>query len=164
MTSPTADQIACAIVTAARACDNDPIEVAMGRHNRRARHFVYEALKQSFPQALKQRLAGYVSGGDAAKALRFINVHDYYVIGGEQPWFKKDVLAAVVRSIREGEVVTDCPLVPTPHEGRKRAVPKLSALMAARDAEGVDVTAVLMGDPSPERSAMNRQAYPEGAL
>lgn len=73
MSFPTADQVALAIVTAARLQGDDPLVIAAGEHGPRGRHVAFAGLLEAFPEARKAGLArcvGYRSPGSASSNLR----------------------------------------------------------------------------------------------
>jgi hypothetical protein len=58
--SPTADDVAVAIIAACRETKEDPIEVATRAPARRARHYAAHALANQFPDVLRERIADMV--------------------------------------------------------------------------------------------------------
>ena len=69
---PSADQVARAVVTAARLCDEDPIACVGGAHGLRSRYYVMRALHAVFPDVLQKKIASYVgvAPSQVAEAVR----------------------------------------------------------------------------------------------
>lgn len=68
---PTADQVALAVVTAARLTGEDPVAIGE-RRSMTARAYVYAGLRAAYPECTTDvlgRLAGYSAGSAARGAL-----------------------------------------------------------------------------------------------
>ncbi|MRX32831.1 hypothetical protein [Aminobacter sp. MDW-2] len=93
MTFPTAEQIATAIVLAARQFGDDPMAVARGEPFHRSRHMAVVALMEVFPDAPKRGLArccGYGAPKGLASSLKYAR---------SQPWWSDDLIDEVVGAL-----------------------------------------------------------------
>jgi hypothetical protein len=137
MSPPTADDVALAIVLAAREFDEDPEAVARGAPNMASRSTAYRALMFVFLGHYEKSIIRLVGGGkDFLK---------HFEKGLPRDTRRKQRYAIAIR-IAERII-----------EQRERPVRRLSMRIApARRAD--NVTASLMGDPPPGRSALAQQA------
>jgi hypothetical protein len=138
---PTADQVACAIVAAARETGEDPIACARGLGELRCRHYALHALCHVFGDpALRTPIARMV--GSPSKPSAFYRASVWYVLGEgpqgakvKKPWWDAAVLGRVIDALGE---VARLPMRPIeeparvvapaprshhgPHQGGQRAV------------------------------------------
>lgn len=77
---PTADDVAIAIVTAARLTGEDPLLVADANAELQCRHYVVHALAAIFPLLPTKRL-GFLVGLDEKKAIYFYRASRWSVLG-----------------------------------------------------------------------------------
>lgn len=130
--TPSADDVAIAIIVSARAYDENPEAVARGDASMESRRAAMCALEIVFPQAPKPMLVRLVGGG-----LAFLQKFERGVPRSErQKRFSVQWRAA--------DCVAQGTLFPVTALNMRRAV--------VSDAE--NVTADLMGDPPPGRSAL----------
>jgi hypothetical protein len=141
---PTADDIALAIVLAAREYGEDPIEVASsGGSCCGAREAAFVSLECVFPLAPKPILARLVGAGP--------NFLATFRRGWGKPDRKKayqiqvSITDAIYAQHSEARIIKPAPTVKAPMRlgMRRRAV-----------VDCLDVTAHVMGDPAPGRSAL----------
>lgn len=181
VTLPTADDVARAIVAAARETGEDPIDCIKRVAGRRCRHYAMHALLHVF-QDLGREPAAHLVGCPALPRSFWYNSWHQVVKPNwkgrpQAKWWDVDVLGRVIKVIEARvpvaaakpvaqlpALIPQRPLVLPPNmqgaiDAAKAAVPstldKLNTrrrVVPACDCE--NVTSELMGDPPPSRSAL----------
>lgn len=103
---PTADEVARAIVAAARETDEDPIACAMGNGQMRCRHYAMHAIAHAFPLMTSRTLATVVGfpGGSPEKfygnSLTMVVRPPRHGKGHMAKWWNDGAYDRVIRAIR----------------------------------------------------------------
>jgi len=150
---PTADDVALAIVMAARFYGEDPIGIARGHGSRGTREAAFCALELCFPWAKKASLVRMVTGGKTF----LTNFRKGWTRDARQAGYKLQLqIADAIHAQRNGRslvVVADEP--PVSVVTKQAACVLTTRRKPASDYE--IVTAGLMGDPPPCRSALHQR-------
>ena len=163
----TSDDFAVAIVAAARLQGEDPEAIAKGKPNSRARWYALAALLETFggndPRALALGVGIFSKNAiERAKG----RVRDFR--SGKYVWWDDRRVSIIVQALDDGRVPLDLPrfLPATPAEPVISVPPARPISSVLRD-EGTlpfgrpvsgrrraNITAAIMGDPEPGRSAL----------
>lgn len=101
MTSPTADQVALAIVEAAKLHDEDPIAVARGGAPCRSRIVAYHALTEAFPDVTKAKIARWVGSPSQSSASAHLNY------ARRARWWSEEAVDEIVGMLVAAQVEPD---------------------------------------------------------
>lgn len=181
---PTADDVARAIVAAARETGENPIDCAMkvrssrvsGRKGMYCRHYAMHALAELFPSIDKGVLASFVGPPIQAKAFWYSSLEYIYrpmVLNRSRRrarWWDESAFERIIAVVRAGMDLPRAP-APTPlkppdarltwNPGRdpdfdRDAKPPIVLRKTPSD-HFADLTSALMGDPPADRSALMKK-------
>lgn len=152
---PDADQIALALVAAARMHCEDPLAVARGVTGSRARIVAYDALRSVFPDARREgmaRLVGFRDGTAGAAGV---------AVAKRARWWRDEAVDEIVGQLLGGGSDADEP-DPEPRPAPKRPAPvhfdaaerRLIARMWRDGANEVSIGAALGSDADTVRAFM----------
>ena len=179
----TSDHVAHAMVAACRATGEDPLAVASGdRYASRGRHYAFHALIEVFSDVEKATIARLV-GAPLPKKYWSTSYHNVARCNASgQPmanWWDFEVLDGVVAAIRAVDAPIDLrsaiDLPPAaewlPHAspnpagapGQPKPFRMFDAMLVSRRPRqlGLNITADLLGDPAPGRSALDHKKQEE---
>lgn len=140
---PSADDVARAIVAAARETGECPILCVEGGWGLRCRHYAAHALMRVYPDMLTSTLARVV--GSPRSQHSFWTQSRCRVLRGEVKWWEPRIVDIAERAVRSGQPKPPFRLIEHIETRRSPA------------SSFVDVTAALMGDPPPALSALDQK-------